>query len=108
MVHSLEGMSLVGLLHGLQHVLVDAEGDGGGQRQQRAVGRHRHHGAAGQRHQQRQPRAQRRARPGRRPPVDQRLHCNRTRAYLSSAIYCHDDSFDLMGRTALVILPGDA
>lgn len=73
---SLEWMSVIGLLHRLQHVLVDAEGDGGGERQQRGVGQHRHHGAARQRHQQRQPRAQRRPAVRRAAPVDQRLHCN--------------------------------
>lgn len=73
---SLEGMTIVGLLHGLEDVFVDAEGDGGGQRQQRHVGQHRHHGAARQRHQQREAGAQRRARSRRHPPVDQRLHWN--------------------------------
>lgn len=67
-------MTLVGLLHGLQHVLVDAEGDGGDEGQQRAVRQHRHHRAARERHQQHQAGTQSGTRPRRTPPVDQGLH----------------------------------
>ena len=61
----LEGMPLVGLLDCLQHVLIYAEGHSHGKGQQRTVRQHGHHGAAREGHQQRQARAQRRARPRR-------------------------------------------
>lgn len=75
-------MSFIGLLYGLQHVLVDAEGDGGGEREQRHVRQHGDDAAARQRHQHHQARAQRRARPRRAPPVDQRLDCNTTTPFV--------------------------
>lgn len=59
--NSLEGVSFVGLLNGLQYVLVDAEGEGSREHCQRQVGHHRDDGAAGERQQQDETRRERRS-----------------------------------------------
>lgn len=63
-------MPVISLLNGLQNAFVDAEADGGRQREEWGVGQHGDHGAAGQGHQEGQASAQGGARSRRVPPVD--------------------------------------
>lgn len=72
---SLEGMPLAGLLNGLDHGLVDAEGDGDTEQSEEQVGDHTDDAEGRQRQQQQQRHAKDDARFFGVTPVDQILHC---------------------------------
>ena len=87
--HSLEWMSIAGLLHSAKHLLVDDEGDGDGEEGQGQVGHHRQHGEAGQGQQQHQHAAEHDARLLDVAPVDQVDDCGgetRVREFLGCAV----------------------
>lgn len=64
-------MSLIGLLHGLQHRLVDPEADGGREGSQGQVGSHADDTELGQREEQQQHAAEHGSRLFHIPPVEQ-------------------------------------
>lgn len=68
-------MSVAGLLHGLDHRLVDAEGDGDAEQGEQQVGHHADDAEGGQRQQHQHGHAKHHARLLGVPPVDQILHC---------------------------------
>lgn len=73
--HSLEGVPVAGLLHGLDHGLVDAEGDGDAEEGEQQVGDDADDAERRQREQHQHGQAERQAGLLGVPPVDQILHC---------------------------------
>lgn len=79
--HSLEGMSLIGLLHGLQHRLVHPEADGGREGGQGQVGSHADHTELGQGEEEQEHAAEHGPRLLHIPPVEQVDRCGGRRRW---------------------------
>lgn len=77
--HSLEGMPLIGLLHGLQHRLVHPEADGGREGGKGQVGSHADHAELGQGEEEQEHAAKHGSGLLHIPPVEQIDRCGRGR-----------------------------